>query len=170
MNPSSSILDAFPLNSDPSHTVKSNPIQASDSDAQPETVYIILEHTYEHDQDRKGRTKVPTKFAYSSIYEANQAAYKILISRGGVDQDGTMKDPNCHTECFSGEHMFMTGRNYTCFVEVKEMKMVYPKQPKTKGKKRASTGVTSGKELGQQDGKGQKKQKKTSDVVDLTGV
>ncbi|KAK6904120.1 hypothetical protein I203_107635 [Kwoniella mangroviensis CBS 8507] len=156
MNPSSSILDAFPLNSDPSHTVKSNPIQASDSDAQPETVYIILEHTYEHDQDRKGRTKVPTKFAYSSIHEANQAAYKILISRGGVDQDGTMKDPNCHTECFSGDE---DGLSQTT-----------PKQPKTKGKKRASTGVTSGKELGQQDGKGQKKQKKTSDVVDLTGV
>ncbi|OCF76551.1 hypothetical protein I204_02248 [Kwoniella mangroviensis CBS 8886] len=142
MNPSSSILDAFPLNSDPSHTVKSNPIQASDSDAQPETVYIILEHTYEHDQDRKGRTKVPTKFAYSSIHEANQAAYKILISRGGVDQDG----------------------------DEDGLSQTTPKQPKTKGKKRASTGVTSGKELGQQDGKGQKKQKKTSDVVDLTGV
>ncbi|WRT65115.1 uncharacterized protein IL334_002057 [Kwoniella shivajii] len=161
------------IHTNPGNSILHQPNEEHDENSRPDKAYIILEHHFDHHTDRKGRTKIVSKNAYSSVYEANQAAYKVFQSRDGyLDY---VYDEDSRTECFSGEKRDAGRLIDTLWIEVKEMKMNYPKIPKgrksTQGKKRPSDGATTsvasttGADV---SGTQAKKQKQSKNVVDLT--
>ncbi|WVQ97729.1 hypothetical protein IAU59_004843 [Kwoniella sp. CBS 9459] len=157
--------------------------------ALPGKVYIILESTTEHHTDRVGRTKIQSKFAYTSLKEANAAAYKVYKKKHHSPFEEDYYNDGSETECFHGEKRVAMGKIDFWYVDVKEMDLVVPKvkQPRGaaagggggKGKKRASTGgngTTAGASASTSASAGSSKKQRTSlsgataggDIVDLT--
>ncbi|WWC59099.1 uncharacterized protein I303_101647 [Kwoniella dejecticola CBS 10117] len=136
---------------DPATTVaahQSQPLPASQqTPSQPEYIYIIVETVHEYYNDRKGYSKVLSKFAYSTVFEANQAAQKLLDKKGGYRDYDEGRDS--HIDCFWGRSRNITDKIDLYAIKVQEMKMVYPKIPK--GKKRTSAG-TAGQPIQQRGG------------------
>ncbi|OCF38875.1 hypothetical protein I317_07324 [Kwoniella heveanensis CBS 569] len=77
----------------------------------PSKVYIILESTTEHHTDRQGRTKVQSKFAYTSLREANAVAYKVYCKKhlASCEEEDNGNDDS-ETGCFKGSKMVARGR------------------------------------------------------------
>ncbi|KAJ9122027.1 hypothetical protein QFC24_004254 [Naganishia onofrii] len=126
----------------------------SENTALPTKCYIITGTELDHHTDRKGRMKLPTKQAYSTLKEANAAAFTHLISRYDSTPDPGSQPEYQHaeseTELFVGSFTPLTRNVFEYVVRVKEFKMNYPKVPKQRGGKKAAAAVPTAGDAGQQ--------------------
>ncbi|KAJ9120608.1 hypothetical protein QFC22_002537 [Naganishia vaughanmartiniae] len=122
--------------------------------ALPAKCYVITATELDHHTDRKGRMKLPTKQAFSTLKEANAAAFSHLINRYDSTSDPIgqpeYQNKESETELSQGSFIPAVRNVHEYVVRVREFKMNYPKLAKERGGKKAAAATATAAGTGQE--------------------